>query len=1034
MGKELDIEEKFSDGTLNLVLDTLALDKQAIVFVNTRRGAESQAEKIAAKIDMDLKKLSDQILNVLSKPTKQCKRLALCVKKGSAFHHSGLHSEQRSLIEDYFRKGVIKFICATPTLCLSADTNIWHGMSETVVSKFKNNKSLYVLSDNRIDNIKAQDIQVLSNSSKLLEIASVSGHSIKVTPNHKMLVQRDGKRVILPAKELRKTDKIATVGRLNISDVHNPKISDFVKDNEFSIFDQEFDEKLSYFIGVMLGDGYSGACFNDGEVEYKGSPSIVGIDKEIFSQAESVCLKPRISYRHSFTYHGTPQLVLGKNKWFREFLVRCGVEKREKKHISKQLISMDLKNTAALLSGLFDTDGCVENDSCISFSNVSEVLIKQMQKMLLRYGIVSRIRNKPASSMKIYDKEYDTLPGFELQIGQKKSILDFHFFIGFKVKRKQHALRDLVAKICSNIHYFSCNNCNYKIYRDLFSGRSEVQQEWGKKKLEIISYLGQKGESGSRKIKDKLGYEPKKKETRLNHHYELLNKRKIGELSKTEWYWGLNPIGEWIYQNLLIKNQDFREFYRLSKCPLCHKDFEWIIKKGWRSSDFDGDIFWDFIRTINEVKSEPYVYDVVLPKKPKNNHMFVANGFIVHNSMGVDLPAYRVILRDLKRFGQRGMQWIPVLEYEQMSGRCGRPSFDKHGEAICIAKSDDEKEKIWERYVDGEPEEIVSKLAVEPVLRIHVLSLVATEFCISKQDLYDFFEKTFYAFQYENSAELRIIIDRMVDKLQEWEFLKGHSESDFKTAAEIVVNDEKMEATLMGKRVSELYLDPYTANYINTCLRKAASGKPSEFVWLHMLSSCLEMRPLPRVKTSEFVSIQEAALPFLDELFDDEPSEFDYEYEYFMNAIKSALFFNEWIDEKDEEHLLEKFDIRPGEVHAKLAIADWLLYGSSELASLLNFKPLIKHLSRLRSRLKYGVKEELLTLLKLKNIGRVRARLLFKNGIKDLGDVKKVDVTKLVQLLGKKLAIDVKKQVGIDLIKAKVPERKRKGQINLKDF
>ncbi len=40
------------------------------------------------------------------------------------------------------------------------------------------------------------------------------------------------------------------------------------------------------------------------------------------------------------------------------------------------------------------------------------------------------------------------------------------------------------------------------------------------------------------------------------------------------------------------------------------------------------------------------------------------------------------------------------------------------------------------------------------------------------------------------------------------------------------------------------------------------------------------------------------------------------------------------------------------------------------------------------------------------------------------GDVKKADVAKLVQILGRKIAIDVKKQVGEDIDKEKVPERK----------
>ena len=64
---------------------------------------------------------------------------------------------------------------------------------------------------------------------------------------------------------------------------------------------------------------------------------------------------------------------------------------------------------------------------------------------------------------------------------------------------------------------------------------------------------------------------------------------------------------------------------------------------------------------------------------------------------GVDLPAYRVIVKDLKRFGFRGMVWIPVLEYLQMAGRAGRPKYDKKGEAIVIAKTEVGKEKIKER-------------------------------------------------------------------------------------------------------------------------------------------------------------------------------------------------------------------------------------------------------------------------------------------------------------------------------------------------
>ncbi|MBA3064112.1 hypothetical protein FP803_01605 [Candidatus Woesearchaeota archaeon] len=97
-------------------------------------------------------------------------------------------------------------------------------------------------------------------------------------------------------------------------------------------------------------------------------------------------------------------------------------------------------------------------------------------------------------------------------------------------------------------------------------------------------------------------------------------------------------------------------------------------------------------------------------------------------------------------------------------------------------------------------------------------------------------------------------------------------------------------------------------------------------------------------------------------------------------------------------------------------------------------REIIKDIVKLRLRIKYGVKEELLTLLKLKNIGRVRARKLYFNKIKTIGDVKKAELGTLVQILGKNIALDVKEQVGQSFKNIKVKENKRKGQISLKDY
>lgn len=403
-------------------------------------------------------------------------------------------------------------------------------------------------------------------------------------------------------------------------------------------------------------------------------------------------------------------------------------------------------------------------------------------------------------------------------------------------------------------------------------------------------------------------------------------------------------------------------------------------------------------------------------------------------AMGIDLPAFRAILKDLRRYGPRGMAYIPVLEYLQMSGRAGRPKFDKFGEAIVVAISENDKNKLYEKYVLGSPEEIYSKLAVEPVLRTYLLSLIAANFVNTKKQIIDFFSRTFWAFQFTDMDKLTLIIDKMLDLLEEWEFIQRNGKKeDFTGADKMDGDDEKIKATLMGKRVAELYIDPLTAYFFITCLRNASDKKIKDISFLHMICHTLEIRPLLRVGVKEQEKIEEELVKYHDLLLEKEPSMYEPEYEDFFNSVKTALMLYEWVNEKTEEHLLEDFNTRPGELRSKLNIADWLLYASEEISRLLQFQSLNKEIVKLRLRLKHGIKEELLPLIKIKGVGRMRARKLFYNGIKDVGDVKKADVMKLYQILGKNVALSVKKQVGQET--KEVPKGKRKGQISLlKDY
>jgi helicase len=83
-----------------------------------------------------------------------------------------------------------------------------------------------------------------------------------------------------------------------------------------------------------------------------------------------------------------------------------------------------------------------------------------------------------------------------------------------------------------------------------------------------------------------------------------------------------------------------------------------------------------------------------------------------------------------------------------------------------------------------------------------------------------------------------------------------------------------------------------------------------------------------------------------------------------------------------------------------------------EIARLFNFKKR-EEISRLRLRVKHGIREELLELVSLKGIGRVRARKLYTR-FKTLEELRKASLKDIasVPMIGEKLAASIKKQLG----------------------
>ena len=992
----------------DLCIDTIQKGKQALVFASTRRNAEAAAERISKDVRKllqvgerrELKKLADEVENALGSPTKQCRRLARIIENGSAFHHAGLVAKQRKLIEDAFRSGAIKVMVATSTLCLDKKSLIWNGTSEIKINEAKNHNVL-ALKSKSINEIPIHKITSMPAPEEMVEITSVAGNKITVTQNHRMLIKSKNTAQNIEAELCNIGDKIATAGRIRVAEITNPKWSDFIKDNKFPFEDRELDRNIFYLIGAFLGDGYSGGEFKDGRILYKGSPCIAGEDIEVFKKIKEICEPLSIHCRECRNSYGTPQLILTKSNWFREFLVRCGIDTGKRKCIHRLLTHAEQGKLSYLVRGLFDTDGCVEKRGGISFSNSSINLINDVKKSLLRFGIVSVIREREESSMKIYGKEYITQKKIVILIFHSRCILDFQENIGFSIDRKRTSLESIINKINSNILSIHCKKCDYLIKPNFLNPRSKPHKDWSNKRLEIIKYLGENGERKSYLIKRDLGFVPWKCGTRLNSHFDFINRKRVGNSS----LWSLNKIGEWLYSTIK-NNGNINWFLDHEMCPLCKNAVIKTKRGNWRKYDFEGDIYWDIIKSIKRVKpSSPKVYDVVLPDDGSNDHHFVSNGFIVHNSYGLNLPAYRVAIKDTKRFnGSYGMSYLPVIDINQMAGRAGRPKYDSEGEAILLAKSKGEAKQLWERYIDGDAEPIYSKLGVERTLRIYILSLVSSGYVKTKSELENFFMRTFFAKQYGDIDSIRGKIERIIEELESYKFIlvgdKGEFISkDFMPAFQIT-HDMELRATKIGKRVSELYIDPVSANFLLSMMSEDDTAIQN----LMTVCQCIEMKPLLTVRKSEYESI-ESELAKSDM---ESPDVWDVEYEDFLSSFKTALMLKEWTEESGEDKILEKFGVAPGELYNKATNAEWVLYAASELAMLLGIREIANNVNKVRLQVKHGVREELLKLVTLKGIGRVRARRLYSIGIRSAADIKKADETALAKLLGPKIAKEIR--------------------------
>ena len=344
---------------------------------------------------------------------------------------------------------------------------------------------------------------------------------------------------------------------------------------------------------------------------------------------------------------------------------------------------------------------------------------------------------------------------------------------------------------------------------------------------------------------------------------------------------------------------------------------------------------------------------------------------------GVNLPSKSVAIRDTTRWTSNGPQPIPVFDYEQMSGRAGRPQYDDVGYSYLIAKTADEAINLEDYYINGEIELTNSKLIDnKDAVYKQIIAQIASTLSKDLDELVDFFEKTLYGYQMSNNPSMSLFAS---DSLK-WELENG---LQFLLQNGIIrATPEGLKTTEFGNLIAKSNYTVETAVKIKEYITSMDTFNIPEFIYALAETPDLPLITFKGKKNKDPVreKMSEVGLFAVD----------------IGNPEATTVSLIEWINERNEFEIENKYSVYSASTRRTAYEASRLIRFAKNTSEVLGDYSNLKDYDYLSARLYYGVKEDIIPLVVgVKRLGRKRARNIVEIFGLDLKSVSEKELQKI---------------------------------------